>query len=553
VRTESIEASLKEGELAVHLPSLKAPVVYTTSYAEQKTNGDFDWYGEEKESAGNWISLKKKDGKIFGSLSYSGRNFRLRNLEADFPVLVELKQVRQNHDHCSSNKHMSLDTPPAPDYDKVNCEPLRVIRILTLYSTAANATGLNPVTEAADMIGNSNIALINSGLNDVRFEGAGVQVYNGFTETDTDNPVADIDNDFLTLSNDLNNPMSAIAGFRDGFNADLVVLFVDGRAGLAPIQADNAYAIVEIDGGDNTTYTHEVGHNLGCRHDNDNTTMDPLIGNFANAQLFTAGGNDFKTVVASGLSPGAEILNFSNPGVNFNGVPTGTVNDRNNARQIDENTACPVSCYQLGGDPMNVFISGLNMANAGQTASWCANVSDCNNITSYNWAYSTNGFNYTNIFGGACVSFTVPSGVSQFFLRVTVTCNNGEQAEDVHRVFVQGGNGGGGPQPIAPGTYESTEQSFALSAADQLSFTVFPNPVNNDRVNLRIQSEQAQEGVSFVLRDVSGKEVFSKTTQHLIEGENNYTFPVRNTLPGVYIMQVSTSIGPSLFQKIIIR
>lgn len=565
VYASDIEELQQDGKLPIQLPGLNTPVYFTTTQVEQKTNGDFDWYGEDDEGTGGWASLKKRDGLLFGSLTYDGRNFRLRNLEPGFPVLIELKKVNQNYDHCSSTKGDLSVKPPTSDYDKDNCAPLRIIRILTLYSSAADAlTGLNPVTEAADMIGNSNIALINSGLNDVRFEGAGVQLYNGFTETNTGNGGDDIEDDLEDLTDDLNNAATVIAGFRDDFNADLVVLFVNGNyiipgvgqvlgiAGLDPIVLTNAYAIVEIDAGDNTVFTHEVGHNLGCRH-NGATNTDPLIGAFANAHLFTAGGTNFKTVVANGGSLGTAILNFSNPNINFNGAATGVNNDRDNARQIDENTACLVSCYELGGDPINVFISGLNMTNENQTSSWCANVSDCDNITNFNWAYSTDGFNFTNFFGGSCATFTTPSGVSQFFLRVVVTCSNGEMAEDVHRVTVQAGNGGGGPQPISPGTFVPADFMGQVSPVDPFSFTVFPNPVSGNQISLNIRSVESHKEAHFVLRSMAGKQIAVETTQDLIKGSKDYFFPIQKALSGVYIMQVYTNSGISFSRKIIIK
>ncbi|MBC6996096.1 zinc-dependent metalloprotease family protein [Neolewinella lacunae] len=510
------------------------------------------------------MSLKKRNDEIFGSLTYQGRHFRIRNLERGFPVLIELEKVNESFAYCSSKVEELAIKPPNQHNAKIDCAPLRLIRILTLYTSAASATGLNPVTEAADMIGNSNIALINSGLNDVRFENAGVQLFNGFVETNTNNPGLDIRDDLVALTVALNDPATAVSQFRENFNADLVVLFVDGnyngltftilgRAGLAPLVESNAYAIVEIDGGSNTTYTHEVGHNLGCLHDDDMDTTDPLIGDFANAQLFSVGNDDFKTVVANGGAVGQTILNFSNPGINFAGVATGTANERDNARQIDENSACPVSCYRLGGAPMNVYISGLNMVNANQSSNWCANVSNCGSITNYNWAYSTNGFSYTPFFGGSCASFTAPSGASQFFLRVVVSCADGSQAEDVHRVTIQAGGGGGGPIPRAVGPNEVMANEDFLPQDDVFSLRLFPNPIIENQLSLSMQVGQDYQDAVLSLRSLSGGLAHSIPLQSLKQGANNISVNLPDLLPGVYAVTVSTASGQQATVKAIIK
>lgn len=550
VRMKSLQEASLDGKISFSLPGKGQVITLISKQINQKSNGDLDWYGEVEGKTPGWASFKIRSSTFFGNITYDDRSFKVRTLSPGKIILIEVAKTK-TIDACSHGKTGKKDNDVVPL--KNNCAPLRVIRVLTLYSDAANAIA-NPVQEAADGIGNLNLAMINSGLNDVRFEGAGVQRYVGFQEDNTGDIFTDSENDLAELTNDLNTAGTAIAQFRDDFNADLVVLLVDGNytgpipgnpfftgtvngiAGLDPIQADNAYAIVEIDAGDNTVFAHEVGHNLGCRHDNDNTTTDPLIGGFANGQLFNVGINAFKTTNSSGASPGTRILNFSNPDVDFMGVNTGTVNTNDNARQIDDNTACAVSCYQLGGDPMNVFISGLTRVNEGQSATWCANVSDCNNI-SYNWAYSTNGFSYTPISGSSCKNFTAPSGVSQFFLRVIATCTDGQQAEDVHRVIIQGGNGGGGPIQIGSTTeeLESIDSFFGEELSETHFITAYPNPASN-LVNIELSSSKDFKELSYFLRDINGKVVFNKNLKGNSYTDFNFKINLEGQEPGIYLL-----------------
>src|SRR5690606_34802249 len=84
------------------------------------------------------------------------------------------------------------------------------------------------------------------------------------------------------------------------------------------------------------TLTHEMGHNLGCAHDEaTDTTIRPFS--------FRARGYQqrrstplFHTVMAYGCNGCLSIPHFSNPAVNYEGIPTGT--DRAAcAETIDQN------------------------------------------------------------------------------------------------------------------------------------------------------------------------------------------------------------------------
>jgi uncharacterized protein (TIGR03437 family) len=80
----------------------------------------------------------------------------------------------------------------------------------------------------------------------------------------------------------------------------------------------------EFAGGPSFTLTHEMGHNLGCAHDEaTDTTIRPLS--------FRARGYQqrrstplFHTVMAYGCNGCLSIPHFSNPAVNYEGIPTGT-------------------------------------------------------------------------------------------------------------------------------------------------------------------------------------------------------------------------------------
>ncbi len=124
---------------------------------------------------------------------------------------------------------------------------------------------------------------------------------------------------------------------RDTYNADFCSLWVDDGeyCGLAWCTSGEtrAYQVTTwycAAGG--LTHAHEIGHNQGCGHDAANGGCG--YSNYAFGWRFNGNsGTQYRTVMA--YSPGTRIPYFSNPGVNFDGQPTGTAT-ADNERVIEE-------------------------------------------------------------------------------------------------------------------------------------------------------------------------------------------------------------------------
>ncbi len=141
---------------------------------------------------------------------------------------------------------------------------------------------------------------------------------------------------------------------RNQHGADLVALLTGGTntggiAGIAYLMspptsnfAPWAYSVTRQDQALFHTFAHEVGHNLGCHHDPNNTGGQSGAYDYSFGHRFTAGGTQYRTVMA--YAPGTRISHFSNPSINFNGVATGTTT-RDNARTI-RNTRGIVSDFR---------------------------------------------------------------------------------------------------------------------------------------------------------------------------------------------------------------
>lgn len=230
--------------------------------------------------------------------------------------------------------------------------------LLIVYPRAFFALGSSAVTDLEDFVEDSvalaNQAFTNSNV-DAYYNLIGVAPIIGSSQP----------NSGLTSGNSwMNGSPAELTGLRDAYGADIVALYIPfswnspDRCGIANLpQAgggmlggpgnfnQRAFSVHRVDCGlDDFTLAHEIGHNYGMHHDFDQTP-DPLP-LFANSlgYVFSVGGTTKATVMGCHctgcfctsscvLGSGAvcnRIPHFSDPAINYLGVPTGT-STRNNA------------------------------------------------------------------------------------------------------------------------------------------------------------------------------------------------------------------------------
>ena len=65
---------------------------------------------------------------------------------------------------------------------------------------------------------------------------------------------------------------------------------------------------------------------------------------------------------------------------------------------------------------------------------WTTTVYNCDTVSSYYWEHSVDGFNYTYLSSGSSYTGQLPN-VEVIFLRVTITCSNGETKTKALRIL----------------------------------------------------------------------------------------------------------------------
>ncbi|CAM9859654.1 unnamed protein product, partial [Ectocarpus fasciculatus] len=131
-----------------------------------------------------------------------------------------------------------------------------------------------------------------------------------------------------------------VESLRDAHSADLVQLISDftGSCGAGFVFngfPNSGFSVARATCIENFTHTHEIGHNLGCRHDRGNDAESQT--EYAHGLRYCTGINSYRTIMGLDTDCNVPRVNyFSNPDVYYLGLPTGTSTE-NNARQITEN------------------------------------------------------------------------------------------------------------------------------------------------------------------------------------------------------------------------
>lgn len=360
-------ASVKESDIRINLAELSRggterlslPLFDGKTY-EAKSTGieirsmtDLTWRGKIRQGKFEGdVILTLKNGYVAGLVYSPNAVYEIVPVK-DRQILVQLDQTL--FPECAGD--IKGDPPVQavqPESPSATIDSGDRIDVLVLYTTPVkNSLGGDAQAQAfaQSSIDTTNTTYINSKIRQrVRLASA------------QETAIAETGN----LSTELSalRADAGVATARNTFNADLVAMLSNstnacgigalmGGAGGNPSNGFTVTARTCAVG--NLSFPHELGHNMASHHNPENAgtpTFPYGFGHYVNG--------NFRTVM-SYVDPCTSGCTrrpyFSNPSVNFNGVPTGIENARDNARSIN-NTADWIANYRYSGS--NLQMTNLN-------------------------------------------------------------------------------------------------------------------------------------------------------------------------------------------------
>ena len=451
-------------------------------YVSQK---DFVWKGNLIDQYGS-ITIISEKGCVFGYIAINNQYYEIQNFEGK-NVFVEI-----DHDYASKYKDTKVKESKINNILKSSSEASTsettntgIVRVLVLYTAGAQASVANIYNTATIAVSQFNEALRSSDIlsNQLTITLAGTS-YIDFTETPY-SPSYD-------LGRIKNDPQAQ--ALRTSFQADVVVLLVDDVywpvAGLSPIGppvwSHEAYNMVVASCATaNYTFTHEIAHLFGCRHQ----YSDDNYGPYEHAYSFTSGWwiwkKYWKTVMHNELGDDGytRILAFSNPNVEHWNNATGTP-ENNNARKLVEESITLENLRPYIAPP-SVYISGPHRGDNLGTYTWSAAVTGGQSPYTYQWQFSLNGYDYYEFGYGQTVTGELPYN-SDLYLQIIMTDAQQNIAYDWFLTVNSDASSGGVEEMSLMSSKSANKTDKNINKLDEVSIktstsdlNLYPNPAQS--------------------------------------------------------------------------
>ena len=528
IKVESLKKAVTKKSLIFDLPTISRKIVANTQNVDYTTKSKFIWNGAFSNGD---AFLIYEEGRVYGQIRINGAVFDIQYLENGYALLIEYNMEKLNRINCAvqdekiDKNHIKSSeiNENKSDFGKNQDgrSSIPVIKVLVLFTPAAQATGLNMNDLANTARAQWVTAQINSGVQP-SLEIAGVVSLN-FNET-------------LNIFDDVANFRNNIIAqqLRNLYEADIVLLFTDGNypgvagvvASIGPVE-DNAYAIVEVASATSTfTFIHEVAHLFGARHDTDPTPGD-AHGHGWKKGWFWPFIKKYGSIMRVRELGRQRVLYFSNPYKTHKGKATGILNSRFNARVLNVNGHI-VEDFRFTQPNLAVSISGPGSANDGDALSFFSSIYNGQPPYTYSWKADIGG-GYFNVGSSSTLNFTMPTG-EDLDISLTVTDGNGQQATDytfVKNLFLNGGC------TVCPDNLDTfIEEGYDFMSNQVL---VYPNPTSNT-LKIILPETFVENNFTLQITDLKGVIISSKI--NIQNKQQLQTIDVSNLNQGMYVLRV---------------
>jgi hypothetical protein len=356
---------------------------------ERRSEGRYTWFGEIAGVQIGQAILVVEEGVMAGNITVNGQLYQVRSVGEGIHIIREIDQS------AFPDEAPPIPVFPESDVSEPSLQPIQMdngstIDVLVVYTSAAASASSNISTEIQLGIDETNQSYINSGINQrVRLVHKAQVNY-----TESGNSSTDLQR----LQNPSDGYMDEVHTLRNQYCADIVSLWVETTEGgicgrgymmttVSSSFASNAFNVIKRScATGNYSFGHEMGHNMGAHHDR---YVAPEKGAYEYSHGYVYTPNKWRTIMAynnkctdAGISC-TRIQYWSNPNVNYGGVPTGVSEsspDSANNRLTLNNTAYTVanfkqSCTGTGSQPDFVVTSiTLNPTSPSANSTFSASV-----------------------------------------------------------------------------------------------------------------------------------------------------------------------------------
>jgi hypothetical protein len=344
-------------------------VSLTAALDRVDVRGDgFVWVGHIPGIEQSTVTLSMLDGAMAGSVVMPGSVYGIRLVQAGLHEVTQVDQARYPPELPALPVELQqAGAPPAAlrpaDRPEVAGDDGSRIDVMVLYTAAAAsaAGGSSAMVSRLNLgVSETNTAYSNSGL--------AQRLRLVYSQQVTHTEHNDLAQDLYQVTNYNGTVLSTALGntaasLRNTYGADLVMLVTSPPAatgcGIAWLLTSNStgfapYGFSVVDQvciSPNYTFAHELGHNMGARHDwyMDNS-VTPYTYSHGHVNLGASAATRWRTIMsyndvcqAALLASCTRLLQWSNPGVTNGGQPMGIAGGTS--------TACRVGNTGTGGTP----------------------------------------------------------------------------------------------------------------------------------------------------------------------------------------------------------
>lgn len=551
IQFSKIETSQQDGQLSVNMPGRSQPYTFKAQRVEYLDASNYVWDGERMEGAmlyPDHLILTMTNGLLAGEISIEEHFYRILPVSETYQAMFEMND--EGGGHCGNG--LDITGGEAGGGDSEACtmnENVCTINVMIAFTDAAQNAYPNMLVIGRTLIEQVNTAMRRS---KIKHRWRLVDVVPVIDPWFDLNPDGEIDQLIGLLSTN-----SFIRDNRENSNADVVVVLsmgplfgnTFGIANYLPPTPETACAVVRVDAslGGRLTFTHELGHTLGARHDDEDCCLP------ARAHQFTSllTGKTYKSVLHTLELNAQRILNYSNPNVSYFGAPTGEV-ERNNAC-VMQNNGCTIANLLPSGNcifaakgffdqeckAQSLFVSVLTGDNFPQT---------CNmeNLF-YRFEYSLDGVNYSDGCASEDPFCDIPFGTTLLpdqtvFVRVTISDDLGIVAT-MFEWFTP--NCPYGPVDIDPYHWRPNAVTKVQDTANPTIVEVYPT-ITPDNIYLKCNTPEPVRVVKII-------DVFGKMVQAFVNVEVNNEVAVislKDVPSGTYFVFAQLGNVPKTFKVV---